>query len=206
MNNLEIYENVRNVPESAKKKITGGRLNGKTDINPMWRIKSLTELFGMVGIGWYYEITRQWLEPGANGEVSAFVNINLYVRPERHGQWSKPIAGTGGNTFVAKEAKGLYTDDECYKKALTDAISVACKAIGIGADVYWQDDTKYTKGTVPEQYTVVDQYKELKRKIQLCNTVDELEMLYHLQDYETQQSVEAKKLFTVRKNSIIYGK
>ena len=33
--------------------------------------------------------------------------------------------------------------------ALTDAISVSCKALGVGADVYWdKDDTKYTK---PEQ-------------------------------------------------------
>lgn len=35
--------------------------------------------------------------------------------------------------------------DECFKMALTDAISVAAKAIGIGADVYWEKDkTKYT--------------------------------------------------------------
>ena len=47
--------------------------------------------------------------------------------------------------FVAKERNGLYTSDECYKMALTDAISVACKALGFGADVYWQADrTKYT--------------------------------------------------------------
>lgn len=47
--------------------------------------------------------------------------------------------------FVAKERNGLYTSDECFKMALTDAISVAAKALGIGADVYWQADaTKYT--------------------------------------------------------------
>ena len=55
-NNLEIYNKVRQVPESAQKTIKGGRLKGMTDINPMWRIKTLTDLFGPCGIGWYYEV------------------------------------------------------------------------------------------------------------------------------------------------------
>ena len=29
----------------------------------------------------------------------------------------------------------MYTSDECYKMALTDALSVACKALGVAADV-----------------------------------------------------------------------
>ena len=52
MENMEIYNALRNPPETAKKKIGGGRLNGMTDINPMWRIKALTERFGPCGFGW----------------------------------------------------------------------------------------------------------------------------------------------------------
>ena len=140
--NLDIYNAVRNVPADAKRSIRGGRLNGKTDINPMWRIKTLTEHFGPCGIGWSYEITKQWLETGHGGEIAAFCNINLYVRV--NGVWSRAIPGTGGSAFVSSESKGLYTSDECYKMALTDALSVACKALGFGADVYWEaDSTKY---------------------------------------------------------------
>lgn len=138
--NLDLYNVFRVVPENAKKKIEAGRLKGMTDINPMFRIKSLTEQFGICGFGWYYEITKQWLEQGADGVISAFVNINLYVK--YNGEWSKPIVGTGGSTFVAKELKGLYTDDEAYKKALTDAISIACKSLGMCADVYYNKDVK----------------------------------------------------------------
>lgn len=142
MSNLRIFEAVRIVPEEAKKTIGGGRLKGMTDINPMWRIKVLTEQFGPVGQGWYYEITEQKIEEGANGVKVAFVNINLYVKYEN--EWSKPIQGTGGSSFVAKESSGLFTSDECFKMALTDAISVACKALGVGASVYWDKDrTKY---------------------------------------------------------------
>lgn len=142
-----IYEKARSCPQNALKPIQAGRLKGKSDINPMWRIKMLTEIFGAAGFGWYYEITKQWTETGANGEIAAFVNINLYVRMTVDGevQWSKPIQGNGGSMLVTQERNGLYTDDEAFKKALTDAISVSCKALGFAADVYWnQDSTKYT--------------------------------------------------------------
>lgn len=141
--NMRIYEKVRAVPQEAKREISAGRLKGKTDINPMWRIKSLTEQFGICGIGWKYIITDKRFEAGAGGEISAFVDIDLFIKIG--GEWSEPIPGTGGSAFVAKERNGLYTSDECFKMALTDAISVACKALGFGADVYWQADaTKYT--------------------------------------------------------------
>lgn len=140
---MDLYERFRAVPDTAKREIGAGRLKGKTDINPMWRIKALTESFGPCGIGWKYKIIREWMEPGANGEIAAFMDIELFYKLD--GQWSEAIPGTGGSAFVAKERAGLYTSDECYKMALTDAISVACKSLGIGADVYWQaDSTKYT--------------------------------------------------------------
>lgn len=150
MENLGIYERVRQVPEAAKRAIQAGRLKGKTDINPMWRIKALTEQFGPCGIGWKYVITDKRLEQGANNEVAAFLDIDLFVKVD--GAWSEAIPGTGGSAFVASERNGLYTSDECFKMALTDAISVACKALGFGADVYWdKDSTKYDRGAEPQQ-------------------------------------------------------
>ena len=140
--NLSLWNKFRQVPTEAQRKITGGRLNGKTDINPVWRMKALTEFFGPVGIGWRYEILDKRLVDGANGEIAAFVDINLFYKFA--GEWSEPIPGTGGSMLIAKEKSGLYTSDECFKMALTDAISVACKALGVAADIYWQTDpSKY---------------------------------------------------------------
>lgn len=149
--NLRFYEKVKTVPDNAKKPILGGRLKGMTDINPMWRIKALTETFGPVGIGWKYDITNKFLERCDNGEVAAFVDINLFYRDPKSGEWSEPIPGTGGSMFVAKEKNGPRVSDECFKMALTDALSVACKAIGVGSSVYWdrQDESKY--GRQPQQ-------------------------------------------------------
>ena len=97
MENLLYYNQGRQVPDTAKKPIQGGRMNGKTDINPMWRIKKLTEMFGPCGIGWYYRSVREWLEPYEKS-VAAFVKIELYVKAD--GEWSMPIQGTGGSMFV----------------------------------------------------------------------------------------------------------
>lgn len=149
MGNLDIYEECRKVPDNAQKPISAGRLKGKTDINPMWRIKKLTELFGPCGIGWYYDVENKWTEE-AGGEIAGFVDINLYIKSG--GEWSKPIHGTGGSMLAANEKGGLHLSDECYKMATTDAISVACKQLGIGADVYWNaDSTKYSVAGQPAQ-------------------------------------------------------
>lgn len=148
MTNMDIYEHVRQCPQDALKPIQAGRLKGKSDINPMWRIKMLTSLFGPCGIGWYYTVDRQWLEP-CGEEVSAFCDISLYIKVD--GEWSKPIQGVGGSMFAAKEKNGVYVSDEAYKMALTDAISVACKALGFAADVYWNtDSTKYQQPRAPK--------------------------------------------------------
>lgn len=155
--NLTIYNTVRNPPKEALKPIKGGRLSGYTDINPMWRIKALTEQFGVCGIGWKYTITKQWTEQGANGEVAAFTNIDLYIKV--NGEWSDAIPGTGGSSFIAKEKNGLYTSDECFKMSLTDAISVACKSLGFAADIYWNNDrSKYDR---PEETQMAEPQKKI---------------------------------------------
>lgn len=51
----------------------------------------------------------------------------------------------GGSKLAIKEKEGVYGSDEGYKMALTDALSVAMKQIGVAADIYaglW-DGSKY---------------------------------------------------------------
>lgn len=157
-NNLSIYEKLKTVPTEAQKPIAAGRLKGFTDINPMWRIKKLTETFGICGFGWKYLITKQWIELGGKDEKSAFVNIDLFVKIDE--KWSEAIPGTGGSSFIASEKNGLYTSDECFKMALTDAISVACKSLGMGAEIYFQKDrSKYDN---EENKTPVENPNQIK--------------------------------------------
>lgn len=144
--NLRFYERLKMVPEEAKKTIQGGSLSGMTDINPQYRIGIMTEVFGPCGIGWKYEITKQWTET-YDQEVKAFTNINLYIKDGD--KWSEPIPGTGGSSAVSKTSKGYFViSDEHYKMSLTDALSVAMKALGVAGDIYFEKgikffDTKY---------------------------------------------------------------
>ena len=143
MEKMDIYNRVRQVPDEAKKAISAGRLKGMTDINPMWRIKKLTEEFGPCGIGWWTKVTDRWTET-VGDETCAFVDLELYIKVGD--EWSKPITGSGGSKLATKERSGVYVSDECYKMAETDALSVACKKLGIGADVYFSAyRTKYSQ-------------------------------------------------------------
>ena len=146
--NLHIYRLVQAVPDDAQRPFTSSYGKKLTEIDPMWRIEKLTELFGPAGEGWYTEVVRQESVPFSNGEICIFTDVNLYLKDSRTGKWSKPIRGTGGNRLVMKTPDGLSVDDEAYKKAYTDALGIACKALGFGADIYrGRSDSKYLSGT-----------------------------------------------------------
>lgn len=182
--NLFIFNKVRKVPNNALKQINAGRLKGMSDVNPVWRILAMTDTFGVCGVGWKYEITKQWTEAYGN-EIKGFCNINMYVKVD--GEWSDAIPGTGGASFVAMERNGAYVSDEVYKMALTDALSVAMKSIGVAADIYFSKGadlgTKYAineqaaNGTLPTQPT--DPNLELiLANIKAAGSTDELKRIW----------------------------
>lgn len=144
--NLAVWNAVARTPDEAKKRIDAGRLKGKTDISPIFRIKMLTSVYGPCGIGWYVDNVQYTKEsPDGTPEVALICTLNLHVKDPETGKWSEPIFGVGGSKLFARETNGLYLNDEAYKMAETDAISVACKMLGVAADVYWsgEERTKY---------------------------------------------------------------
>jgi hypothetical protein len=139
----EKYDKMRRPPVYALREIKGGRMNGKTDINPQWRYEIMDATFGMCGIGWKYEIVRLWTEPAPASQVMCFSEIKVYVKDGD--KWSDPIPGIGGSMLIEQESKGLHVSDEGFKMATTDALSVALKMLGVAGDIYaglW-DGAKY---------------------------------------------------------------
>ena len=152
MENLELWDALKQPPPEALKTIRGGRLSGMTDISPQWRYKALTEHFGPCGIGWKFNIVDVWNEPGPDGQVFAFAKIEFFISSGDN-RWSDPIPGIGGSMLVAKEKAGLHASDEGYKMAVTDALSTATKMIGVAADIYaglW-DGSKYKDSPVQKK-------------------------------------------------------
>jgi len=183
--NLSIYNKVRSVPQTALKTIGAGRLKGMSDVNPVWRILAMTDTFGVCGIGWKYEITKQWTETFGN-EVKGFCNINLYVKVD--GEWSDAIPGTGGSSFVTMERNGAYVSDEVYKMALTDALSVAMKSLGVAADIYFAKGadlgTKYAineqaaNGQLPVQQ-IDPNIEGIIANINMTSTIEDLSRIWN---------------------------
>ena len=136
MGNLKHWDKLKTVPPDALKPITAGRLKGKSDISPQWRLEAMTEEFGVCGIGWKYEIAKTWEHTSKDDQLMIFVEINLYIFNSEKNEWSSPIPGVGGDFALKKESSGMYANDECYKMALTDALGVAMKALGVAANVY----------------------------------------------------------------------
>lgn len=150
---IDIYESLSRPPKDALREIQAGKLKGKTDINPQWRYKAMTEAFGLVGIGWKYEVRKLWTEQGAGAEKLAFAQVAVYIKDGD--AWSDPIEGIGGSRLVQLEKGAAVSNDEGYKMAVTDAFSTALKMLGVAADIYagrW-DGTKYNDepATPPHQ-------------------------------------------------------
>ncbi len=144
MSNTKYWDQLRTPPQGALKKIQYGNLKGKSDINPQWRMQAMTEVFGPCGVGWKYEKVKEWTYAGIDTHtVAAFVDVNIYILNGK--EWSEPIPGTGGSMLVIKDKNGIHLNDEAFKMATTDALSVAMKQVGVAADIYMgiMDGSKY---------------------------------------------------------------
>lgn len=175
MDNKQLWNQVKRPPETALKTIGGGRLKGMTDINPQWRLEIMTEIFGQCGHGWGYNIDKLWTETGANNEILCFALVNVWYKFK--GEDASWIHGIGGHKLVMREKDGMQSNDEGYKMAVTDALSVALKALGVGADIYagkW-DGSKYKEEKQPEKpQKQPGDYDKALKAIQSAKSVQEL--------------------------------
>lgn len=172
--NMRFYVQVQDTPKEAQKSFNNGRFTG-TDINPMWRIKMLTQMFGPAGIGWWTEDEQYIFEPCTDtGEIAVFCTLHLLYRDPETGEISHPVSGIGGNKFLVSQRNGKYCNDEAYKMAYTDALSIACKSLGFSHDIYYQADrTKYTMSgdTQPEKQEPKEN-KHTEQSVDLIAKID----------------------------------
>ena len=144
-------------PKEALRTIDFGKLKNKTDINPQWRIEALTEVFGLCGVGWYYEIMAiDYQDVQATGERMVYVTVGIHVKQE-DGTWSAPVIGIGGDFTIIKDKNGIHGNDEAFQMALTDAIGKAAKCVGIANDIY--------SGKYDSKYGWRDEHEKEMRKI-----------------------------------------
>jgi len=192
---MDVWNNLKSPPSDALKTISGGRLKGKSDINPQWRYGAMTKEFGICGYGWKYEIVKLWTEV-VKDEVMCFAQINLYIKGS---EWSDPIPGVGGSMLLEREKEGLHANDEGYKMAITDALSVALKMLGVAADIYrgFWNGSKYSRPAekeTPQASPKTTMYAEYLEKFAAKSlTQDELDLILSVLDPKLQFELAAQK-------------
>lgn len=137
--NTSLWNELRSTPpEYTKEFKKAGGFSGKS-IDPVYRIRRLTERFGPCGKGWGFVQEDQWSDAGS-GAYIVYVRGHLWYMLD--GERYQTCSHTGG-TDTSR------TPDEAYKMAETDALGKCCVDIGLAVDVYMgeHDGDKYQ---VPE--------------------------------------------------------
>ena len=156
MKNLEKWNQLARVPVERLKTIQFGALKGKSDINPQWRYKAMTEVYGECGKEWGHRLVNTQIVDGANGEVLIFVEVAVWAG-------DKEFTGVGGDKIVSKDKNGLRSNDEAMKMAYTDALGTALKYVGVASEIYEGnfDGSKYADPTDATALAEQERYENM---------------------------------------------
>lgn len=150
--NLTIWNQVCTTDPDATKRVN--QRGGFTAIDAYSQIMKATEVFGPVGKGWGWKILS--LSDHGNTLV---MRVWFWYGTEE----------TGFEVVGQKSIKsGQKEDEDCAKKALTDAITKALSYLGFNADVFLGkfDDSKYVEGLKEQKKTHIKQeLRDLMSKI-----------------------------------------
>lgn len=158
-----IWDRVFHTDPAFTKSFDNGFFRG-TSIKPMYLIMKATQLWGPIGGNWGYEVTDDKIVPGGplgfddTGNSLGLEQIHMlkirfwyyedtdYQKGSR--QKKNEFESFGATRFVSRTALGVITDEDAWKKSLTDALGKALSMVGFSADVYMGlfEDCKYMNG------------------------------------------------------------
>lgn len=147
--NLELWNRVSTTRPEHTKAVTFGRKF--TAICPQSQRMKATEVFGPYGIGWGIENESFEVVSLNNHQPMLLYRANLWYilrgkdEIEQDGRF--PIVSSIQMTQWNKNAGEFKLDDECYKKAQTDALTKGLSFLGFNADVFlgMYDDNRYVE-------------------------------------------------------------
>lgn len=133
--NLDLWLSVEKTNPEHTKSVTFGR--PITAIDPYQQIKSATEKFGSVGVGWGWSVERVEYLP--TNELALLIRLWHTAKSNTFDQWGQ------ASLFIDKAEKKKDTD--CFKKATTDGVTKCLSLIGFNADVFLGkfEDNKYVQ-------------------------------------------------------------
>lgn len=147
MTNKRYWDQLKTTDPRFTKKINKG-FGDLTTIDPMYQIMKMTEVFGPCGIGWGWSANYTYTEANVFAEVSIWVETPVQ------------IYGPVSSVQSLHKTNGKL-DDECTKKAMTDALTKALSHVGVSADVFlgMHDNVKYIEKVKADIKSNVDKSK-----------------------------------------------
>jgi len=135
MSNLDLWDRISKTDPNHTKEVKIGRKF--TAIDPMYQIRNVTEEFGVVTVGWGFNVQDVQYLP--TDQVA--VKVRFWKGDQDHyiEQW-------GQNGLYMDKAKSM-PDTDCMKKATTDGLTKCMSYFGFNADVFFGkfDDNKYVE-------------------------------------------------------------
>tara|TARA_R100000231_G_scaffold2492_7_gene4502 strand:+ start:6333 stop:6791 length:459 start_codon:yes stop_codon:yes gene_type:complete len=147
MTNKRYWDQLKTTDPRFTKKINKG-FGELTTIDPMYQIMKMTEVFGPCGIGWGWDCKYTYTD----SMVFAEVTIWLDCKSQNYG----PVS-----SVQSLHKSNGKLDDECTKKAMTDALTKALSHVGVSADVFlgMHDNSKYVEKVKADIKSNVDKSK-----------------------------------------------
>lgn len=137
-NNLDLWNSVSKSDSRYLKKVSIGA-RSFTSIDPQYQIKSATEAFGPVGLGWSYSVLYKYI---THGDVTMCI-AEVTVSHSGNAVYG-PVAGCRTFIHTNHPKRGTVINEDAPKMALTDGLTKALSHLGFNADVFLgEHDNKY---------------------------------------------------------------
>lgn len=162
--NLSIWQKVDKSDPSQLKKVN--QRGGYLSIDAYPQIKKATEMFGPMGIGFglkdiSYSIVTGDISnrdnPDKRGEILILESTFWYRYPDSNIMGYIPMFNQG-------EFGTSFSNDETFKKLITNSISKALSYLGFNYDVFcgsWDDDKYVNRPDIPAPAYLLENYKRL---------------------------------------------
>ncbi len=144
-----LWDAVSRTPKEYTKAITGKPYKG-TSPAPYYLVRKATETFGPCGIGWGFTIPEQNLFTGREGTIIHVAKVRVwYLMDGKRGE----VEHLGQTVFSGKNRNGEFTDEDAFKKSVTDGLTKALSMLGFAGDIFMgrYDDSKYVAELEQEQ-------------------------------------------------------
>ena len=147
---VALWELVEKTDPNFTKNITGRNYRG-TSPNVTYLIKKATEVYGLCGHGFGWEVLDERYLEGAfydqirASEILHICRIRFWTRHPKTGEIGS-FESYGQTRMAYMTRNGQYMlDEDGPKKSLTDAITKAMSQLGFAADIFLgrYDDNKY---------------------------------------------------------------